>query len=107
MTVTVTSFSLRRGLPREADLVFDVRFLKNPHSRTDLRPLTGLDSRDRCSPIEQDPGFAPFFQSLCNLVEPLLPRYAAEGKSYLTIAVVDAPGESIVPFIPPSAWQRG
>ena len=86
MTVTVTSFSFRRGLPREADLVFDVRFLKNPHYQPDLRPLTGLDAAVGAY-IEQDPGFAPFFQSLCNLVEPLLPRYAAEGKSYLTIAV--------------------
>lgn len=81
----VTSFSYRHGLPREADLVFDVRFLANPHYDETLRPLTGTDAAV-AEFIERDPGFATFFESLTALLEPLLPRYAGEGKSYLTIA---------------------
>ena len=82
----VTSFSYRKGLPREADLVFDVRFLDNPHYAPDLRPHTGQDA-DVAAFIAADPGFAPFFGGLTSLICPLLPRFAAEGKSYLTIAI--------------------
>ena len=86
LTVLITSFSYRKGLPREADLVFDVRFLANPHYVEDLRPLTGLDP-EVVRYIEADSGFSAFHESLTALLRPLLPRYAAEGKSYLTIAV--------------------
>jgi UPF0042 nucleotide-binding protein len=86
MGVQVTSFSFRSGLPREADLVFDVRFLANPHYDPQLMPLTGKDSQVAAY-VAADPNFAPFFASLKQLLEPLLPRYAAEGKSYLTIAI--------------------
>ena len=82
----VTSFSYRRGLPREADLVFDVRFLDNPHYVPALKPHSGKD-RDVAEFIAADPGFAPFFTGLTSLIRPLLPRFAAEGKSYLTIAI--------------------
>jgi len=82
----VTSFSYRRGLPREADLVFDVRFLDNPHYVPELRPHSGRDS-DVAGFIAADPGFNPFFSGLTALLRPLLPRYTAEGKSYLTIAI--------------------
>jgi UPF0042 nucleotide-binding protein len=85
LALFVTSFSYRHGIPREADLVFDVRFLDNPHYDERLRPLTGMDPPIAAF-IERDPGFAPFFDSLIALLEPLLPRYASEGKSYLTIA---------------------
>ncbi|MGD9743371.1 MAG: RNase adapter RapZ [Dongiaceae bacterium] len=85
-TVTVMSFSYRRGLPREADLVFDTRFLANPHYEPALRALSGGDAAVQRF-IEHDPGFAPFIASLENLVMPLLPRFEREGKSYLTIAV--------------------
>jgi UPF0042 nucleotide-binding protein len=84
--VFVTSFSFRRGLPREADLVFDVRFLDNPHWNPELRPYTGLD-RPVQQAIEMDPDFQPFLDRLTGLLAPLLPRYNQEGKSYLTIAV--------------------
>lgn len=84
--VFVMSFAFARGLPREADLVFDVRFLKNPHWDPVLRPMTGLDL-----PVQQavaaDPDFDPFVGRLTGLIGPLLPRYNQEGKSYLTIAV--------------------
>jgi RNase adapter protein RapZ len=86
ITIFVTSFSYRHGLPRDADLVFDVRFLRNPHYVAGLRPLTGRDAAVGAF-IEADADFAPFFKRLCLLLAPLLPRYEREGKSYLTIAI--------------------
>jgi len=84
--IFVTSFSFRQGLPREADLVFDVRFLDNPYYDPVLRPLTGLDAPVQ-EHIAKDPVFACFFDNLTRLIEPLLPRYDREGKAYLTIAI--------------------
>ena len=86
MAVFVTSFSYRQGLPRDADLVFDVRFLRNPHYDPDLRPLTGQNETVQRF-IAEDPGFDDFMDRLTGLLTPLVPRYAQEGKSYLTIAV--------------------
>ncbi len=86
MAVFVTSFSFRQGLPREADLVFDVRFLANPHYDPALRPLSGRDDAVAAF-VSRDPGFDPFFTHLTAMLAPLLPRYEREGKSYLTIAV--------------------
>jgi UPF0042 nucleotide-binding protein len=84
--ITVMSFSYRQGLPREADLVFDARFLSNPHYRDELRPLSGKDE-PVARFIEADPAWTPFFAALGNLLLPLLPRFEREGKSYLTLAV--------------------
>jgi len=81
----ITSFSYRQGLPRNADLVFDVRFLANPHYVADLRPLTGRDPSVGRH-IEADPAFQPFFNRLVSLLEDLLPAYEREGKHYLTVA---------------------
>lgn len=86
VTILVISFSYRRGLPREADLVFDARFLANPHYDPDLQPLTGSDQAV-ADFIAADPGFAPFLETLTGLLLPLLPRFEHEGKSYLIIAV--------------------
>ena len=86
MAVFVTSFSFRKGLPRDADLVFDVRFLRNPHYDPDLKPLTGQNSEVQTY-IEEDAGFDTFFDGLTNLLGPMVRRFAEEGKSYLTIAV--------------------
>ena len=86
LTVSCVSFAYRSGLPREADLVFDVRFLQNPHYVPALKPLTGLDPSVQAH-IQKDPGFAAFEAALQALILPLLPRFQAEGKSYLTIAV--------------------
>lgn len=86
LTIFVTSFAFRNGLPREADVVLDVRFLKNPHWDPALRPLTGLDAAVGQA-IAQDPDFSPALTGMTNWLTPLLPRYAQEGKSYLTIAV--------------------
>ena len=86
LSVFVTSFSFRKGLPREADLVFDVRFLANPHYDPALKDLSGKDAAV-ADFIARDTCFQDFFDNLTALLSPLLPRYAAEGKSYLTIAV--------------------
>lgn len=86
LALALVSFAYPRGLPREADLVFDVRFLRNPHYVAGLAPLTGL-AREVGAFIESDPDFAAFFTKLEELLRLLLPRYRQEGKSYATIAV--------------------
>ncbi len=86
LALFVMSFAYRHGLPREADLVFDARFLANPHYQAELQPMTGLD-RPIGDFISADPGYGPFFESLTGLLAPLLQRFHAEGKSYLTIAI--------------------
>ena len=86
LTLSVTSFAYRRGLPREADLVFDVRFLANPHYEERLRPLTGRDA-PVADYIRNDPAFQPFIDQLSTFLRTLLPHYEREGKTYLTIAV--------------------
>jgi UPF0042 nucleotide-binding protein len=85
LSIAVVSFAYRNGLPREADLVFDVRFLRNPHYVEALRPATGQDPGVQ-EYIRADPAFTPFVSTLQTLLLPLLPRYRSEGKSYLTIA---------------------
>jgi UPF0042 nucleotide-binding protein len=86
LAITVTSFAYRLGLPREADLVFDVRFLENPHYDPALRPLTGEDERVG-RVVESDAAFAGFFAGMTGLLWPLLPGFEREGKSYLTVAI--------------------
>jgi UPF0042 nucleotide-binding protein len=86
LTLYITSFSYRYGVPREADLVFDARFLANPHWEPALRPQTGNDAAV-AEYIRHDPGYADFMKHLSDLLLPLLPRYQQEGKSYLTIAI--------------------
>jgi len=86
MSIFVTSFSFSLGAPREADLVFDMRFLSNPHYVEALRPLSGCDAAVGAH-IAKDPDFAPFLEGVCALLWRLLPRYAREGRAYLTIAV--------------------
>ncbi|MBI2254545.1 MAG: RNase adapter RapZ [Proteobacteria bacterium] len=86
LALTILSFSYKQGLPREADLVFDVRFLENPYYNPTLRPLSGEDAAVGQA-IEADPAFPGFFAALTSLLWPLLPGYEGEGKSYLTIAI--------------------
>jgi UPF0042 nucleotide-binding protein len=85
LTLSVLSFAYRGGLPREADLVFDVRFLANPHYVDELRPQHGQDPQVRAY-VEADPGYHMFLERLEALLFPLLPSYQREGRSYLTIA---------------------
>ena len=86
LAIQVISFAFPRGLPREADLVFDMRFLRNPHYVPALKPQTGRDPAVAAY-VEEDPDFAAFWARLTGFIDPLLPRYVAEGKKYLTIAL--------------------
>ena len=85
MTVTVSSFGFSRGMPPAADLVFDMRYLTNPHWEEGLRELTGQDAPVGAF-IESDPVFVTSFAKIRALLEELLPRYAQQGKSYVNIA---------------------
>ncbi len=85
MTITVMSFGFARGLPRNADLVFDMRFLQNPHWVPELRPKTGLDA-DVAAYVRADPAYDDAVTRIFDLLVRLLPRYMAERKSYLAIA---------------------
>jgi len=86
LAVSVVSFSFRNGLPREADMVFDVRFLANPHYVADLKPKTGLDPAVAAY-VEQDPDLPAIYARMTDLLASLLPRFVQEGKKYLTLAV--------------------
>ena len=86
LNINLKSFGFPKGLPREADLVFDMRFLANPHYDALLRPMTGHDAAI-AGYVAADPAFPAFWTRLTGFIEPLLPRYVAEGKKYLTIAV--------------------
>ena len=86
LVVTLLSFGYPQGLPKEADLVFDARFLRNPHYDPALRPHTGLDA-DVGAYVAADPDFAGFFNCLTQMIELLLPRFVQEGKKYATIAI--------------------
>lgn len=86
MTVSLVSFAYPRGLPRDADLVFDARFLRNPHYDPILRPGTGLDPAV-AGFVETDPAFRPFLDKVTDLLSLLLPRFVEEGKKYAGIAV--------------------
>lgn len=85
LTITVTSFGFARGILRNADLVFDMRFLRNPHWDKVLRPQTGLDAEVGAY-IAEDPAYEEALARIEDLAILLLPRYQAEGKSYVTIA---------------------
>ena len=86
LQVTVLSFGFKRGTPREADLLFDVRFLPNPHWVDELRPLDGRDAPVRDYVFGQ-PMAGPFLERLEELLDVTLPGYVAERKRYLTIAI--------------------
>lgn len=86
LRVFVSSFGFRRGVPREADFVFDVRFLRNPHYDPRLSALGGHDPAVAAF-VSEDPAFAGFVDRLAALLAPLMPRYAEEGRPYLTLAI--------------------
>lgn len=86
LTVTVQSFSYKRGAPRGLDLVFDTRFLRNPHWSPALRPLDGRDAEVGAF-IEADARFKGFLSRVTDLLAFLLPAYAEEGKSHLSIGI--------------------
>jgi len=86
LVITILSFGYKHGLPVDADLVFDVRCLPNPHFVRKLRRLTGRD-RAVANFMERDRSTREFMDRLEDYVRYLVPHYVAEGKSYLTIAI--------------------
>jgi UPF0042 nucleotide-binding protein len=86
LAVSLISFAYPKGLPWEADLVFDARFLRNPHYDPILRPKTGLDPEVGAY-VEADPDFSIFFSRIAELMELVLPRFVQEGKKYATITI--------------------
>lgn len=85
LNVSIVSFAYRNGLPEEADLVFDCRFLRNPHYEPTLRPLTGR-SPEVAAYVGGDPLYEPYLAQITDHARLLLPAFAAEGKSYVTFA---------------------
>ena len=84
--IEVMSFGFKYGIPIDADLLFDVRFLPNPYYHTELRNQTGLDNPVYDYVMNQ-PESEDFYKNLLALIEPILPSYQKEGKSVLTIAI--------------------
>ncbi len=86
LVVTFQSFGFKHGVPVDADLVFDVRFLPNPHFVRDLRALTGRD-KQVIDFMRQHPETAEFIARVADLLRFLMPQYVREGKSYLTVGI--------------------
>ena len=86
LTVVFESFGFKKGLPSEADLVFDVRCLPNPHYDKALRPLSGKDQPVR-EFLEKIPEVVSMENDIIQFVEKWLPHYIADGRSYLTVAI--------------------
>jgi len=86
LTVTIVPFGFKYGVPLDLDLLFDVRFLRNPNYDDTLRPLTGEDEAV-VKFIETDPACAPFVAKLVDMIDFLVPRYIAEGKARVTVGI--------------------
>jgi RNase adapter protein RapZ len=86
LAVTFQSFGFKYGTSRDADLLFDVRFLPNPHYEPELRPLTGADARI-VDYINRDGALDVFYEHLEPMLDYLLPQYLAEGKAHLVVAI--------------------
>jgi len=112
LSLTLISFAYRSGLPPEADLVFDARFLRNPHYDQTLRPRTGLDA-EVCAYVAQDPDCAAFQEIIRSMVLLLLPRFVQEGKKYVTVAIGCSGGrhrsvfliETLAKLLQEAGWQ--
>ena len=114
LAVALISFAYPAGLPREADLVFDARFLRNPYYDPSLRPLCGRDPEVGRF-IEDDPDFSTYFSKILDLVKFLLPRFVQEGKKYATICVGCTGGqhrsvymiEKLGTYLSEAGWRVG
>ena len=84
--VNVLSFGYKYGIPVDADLVLDCRFIPNPHWIPELRPLSGLDEKVK-STVLSNPGVGEFVNTYVSLIQQMLPGYLREGKKYLTVAI--------------------
>ncbi len=107
MQTAITSFGFKHGMPIDVDMVMDVRFLPNPHWVEALRPLTGLDEPVRRYVLDQ-PATTQFLERYEHLLEMLVPAYASEGKSYLSIAIGCTGGQhrSVVLAEELAGWLR-
>jgi RNase adapter protein RapZ len=114
LAVALISFAYPAGLPREADLVFDARFLRNPYYDPSLRPLCGRDPEVGRF-IEDDPDFSTYLSKILDLVKFLLPRFVQEGKKYATICVGCTGGqhrsvymvEKLGTYLSEAGWRVG
>jgi UPF0042 nucleotide-binding protein len=114
LSVALISFAYPAGLPREADLVFDARFLRNPYYDPALRSLTGRDP-EIGKFIEDDPDFETYFCRIAELVKFLLPRFVQEGKKYATICIGCTGGqhrsvymiEKLSAYLGAAGWRVG
>ena len=112
LTVSLQSFSYKRGLPHEADLVFDCRFLRNPHWEPALRPRDGRDP-EVAAHVAGDARFAPFLERVMAMLDLVLPANAEEGKTTVNIAIGCTGGrhrsvmlvEKLAPALVDQGWQ--
>jgi UPF0042 nucleotide-binding protein len=105
LTITTTSFGFKNGVPAEADLVFDVRFLPNPHFVPEFRKLTGRHPKV-AKYVRQFPQTQEFLDKTTDLLKFLLPHYVEEGKSYLTVAFGCTGGQHRSVFIAEEMKKR-
>jgi RNase adapter protein RapZ len=105
LAVTVMSFGFKNGVPRESDMVLDVRFLQNPHWVKALKPKTGLDKKVQAY-VAADPDFASFVDHTHSMLTLLLPRYSEEGKYYFTLAVGCTGGKHRSVFVAETLSKR-
>ena len=108
LKISVTSFGFKNGTPRDADIVFDVRFLPNPHWREELRASTGQSPMVRNYVLSFEDAQV-FLNKIKDMVEFLLPRFISEGKSYVGIAIGCTGGKhrSVVMAEEVSKWLKG
>ena len=104
MHIDVVSFGFKKGVPRVVDVLLDVRFLPNPYWLADLRPLSGLDESVADYVLGHDDA-GEFLERSTGMFEFLVPRYEAEGKSYLTIGI-GCTGGIIGRWPSPKQWPR-
>jgi RNase adapter protein RapZ len=110
--VSIHSFSYKRGVPRGLDMMFDCRFLRNPHWNADLRPLDGR-APEVGAYLDRDPHFAPFLAKVRDLLLFVLPAHVSEGKSHLAIGFGCTGGqhrsvavaEKMVKSLADAGWQ--
>ena len=105
LTISSTSFGFKNGVPAEADLVFDVRFLPNPHFVPEFRKLTGRHPKV-AKYIRQFPQTQEFLDKATDMLKFLLPHYIEEGKSYLTVAFGCTGGQHRSVFIAEEMKKR-
>jgi len=105
LTISATSFGFKNGVPTDADLVFDVRFLPNPHFVPEYRKLTGRHPKV-AKYIRQFPQTLEFLDKATDMLKFLLPHYIEEGKSYLTVAFGCTGGQHRSVFIAEEMKKR-